>query len=197
MRLCGDAAGCPEVPEGKLSFVETISVLDTQPQKLGFCETTFFYNDSERFDWSTPQEYVDCRSGVICSPNNYDYDQPLPEGMIRITCLANYDRWNALQEGDYALEKMRWYDRIAASAVRFIPEFRGRVIATDTFTPTTILRFTSRANGAIYGRAKRYDGRTHLSNLFLCGTDQGYVGIVGALVGGVSVANGILREENG
>jgi phytoene dehydrogenase-like protein len=198
MRFCGDSEELPEVPEGKLSFVETISVLDTQPQKLGFGETTFFFNDSEKFDWSSPQEYVDCRSGVICSPNNYVYDQPLPEGMIRTTCLANYDRWNALEGDEYALQKMRWYDRIAESAVRFIPEFRSRVIATDTFTPTTIRRFTSRMNGAIYGAPRKtYDGRTHLSNLFLCGTDQGYIGIVGALVGGVSVANLILREENG
>ncbi len=198
MRMCGGPAARPEVPQGRLSFIEAISVLDTQPQKLGFAETTFFFNDSEKFNWSSPDDYVDCRSGVICSPNNYVYEQPLPEGMIRTTCLANYDRWNSLEGDAYVLEKMRWYDRIAASAVRFIPEFRSRVIATDTFTPTTIRRFTSRMNGAIYGAPrKKYDGRTHLNNLFLCGTDQGFVGIVGALVGGVAVANLILRSENG
>ena len=33
------------------------------------------------------------RSGVICSPNNFGYEEPSGEGMMRITALANYDRW--------------------------------------------------------------------------------------------------------
>ncbi len=41
-------------------------------------------------------------------------------------------------------------------------------------------------NGAIYGASeKKLDGTTRLKNLFLCGTDQGYVGIIG----GISMAN--------
>jgi phytoene dehydrogenase-like protein len=64
------------------------------------------------------------------------------------------------------------------------------VIDTDMFTPTTIRRFTGHANGAIYGAPrKQLDGTTSVQNLFLCGTDQGYLGIVGALVSGVSMAN--------
>jgi hypothetical protein len=33
------------------------------------------------------------------------------------------------------------------------------------------------------------DGRTHLSNLFLCGTDQGFLGITGAMLSGITMAN--------
>ena len=33
------------------------------------------------------------------------------------------------------------------------------------------------------------DGRTHLENLFLAGTDQGFLGIVGAMLSGISMAN--------
>jgi phytoene dehydrogenase-like protein len=74
--------------------------------------------------------------------------------------------------------------------VRFIPDFRRNVIDTDIFTPKTIQRFTSHDNGAVYGAPeKRLDGTTHLKNLFLCGTDQGFVGIVGAIVSGISMAN--------
>jgi phytoene dehydrogenase-like protein len=77
-----------------------------------------------------------------------------------------------------------------ASAIRFVPDFRRHVIDTDIFTPKTIRRFTSHDNGAVYGAtAKRLDGTTHLKNLFLCGTDQGFVGIVGAIVSGISMAN--------
>ena len=65
--------------------------------------------------------------------------------------------------------------------MRFVPDFRGRVVDTDMFTPTTIVRFTGHDNGAIYGAPeKQLDGRTHLKNLFICGTDQGFVGIIGS-----------------
>ena len=33
---------------------------------------------------------------------------------------------------------------------------------------------------------KRYDGTTHLENLFLCGNDQGLVGIVGTMLSGIT-----------
>ena len=49
-------------------------------------------------------------------------------------------------------------------------------------------------NGAIYGMPhKWWDGRTPLRNLRLVGADQGYLGIVGAMLSGVTVANDILR----
>jgi len=58
------------------------------------------------------------------------------------------------------------------------------------FTPSTIVRFTGHDNGAIYGSPdKQLDGRTHLENLFVCGTDQGFVGIIGSIVSGISMAN--------
>jgi hypothetical protein len=78
------------------------------------------------------------------------------------------------------LAKLGWYDKMVAAAMRFVPDFRDAVMETDMFTPTTIRRYTGHENGAIYGTPeKRYDGTTHLSNLFLCGNDQGLVGIVG------------------
>ena len=81
--------------------------------------------------------------------------------MIRITALANFDRWQSLDEDAYRLEKLRWYDRLAASAVRFVPDYRSRVIDTDMFTPTTIRRFTGHDNGAVYGAPhKQLDGTT-------------------------------------
>ena len=116
--------------------------------------------------------------------------------LMRITSLANYDRWAALDEEAYRLAKLRCYDQIIDSAVRFVPDFRRAVIATDTFTPTTIRRFTGRRNGAVYGTPnKRFDGRTHLDNLYICGTDQGFVGIVGTIISGIGVANQYLLRE--
>ncbi|MHB8901340.1 MAG: phytoene desaturase family protein [Thermoguttaceae bacterium] len=195
MRLCEEPA--PEdVPGGQLSFIESISVLDTLPKDLGHDRTIVFFNDSEEFHYAKPDGLVDLRSGVICSPSNFVYEEPMGDGVVRITALANYDRWAELDEGAYRLEKLRWYDRSIDSAVRFMPDFRGHVVDTDMFTPTTIRRFTGHDNGAVYGAPdKRYDGRTHLHNLYVCGTDQGMVGIIGSIISGITVANAYCLRE--
>ncbi len=196
MRLCEDVSQVDSARAGQLSFVESVSTLDCQPRELGYDRTVVFFNDSDKFHWEKPEELVDPRSGVICSPNNFVYDEPLGEGQMRITCLANFDRWKNLPEQAYRLAKLRWYDELAASAVRFVPDFRRAVIDTDVFTPTTIRRFTGHENGAVYGAPnKRYDGVTHLKNLFICGTDQGFVGIIGAIISGIAIANRSLMKE--
>ncbi len=191
MRMCDD--GQPVVGArrpGQLSFCETISTLDVQPKELGYDRTITFFNDHNRFDWSAPQTPCDLRSGVICSPNNFVYDNALDEGTMRVTVLADFGHWSGLDEQAYRREKARWYDRIVDSAVRFVPDYRPRVIETDMFTPTTLVRFTGHENGAIYGAPqKQLDGATHLENLFICGTDQGFVGIVGAIMSGIGMAN--------
>jgi phytoene dehydrogenase-like protein len=193
MRLCDDQSTVEPARVGQMSFIETMSILNVQPRDLGHDRTIVFYNDRPRFDWRKCEELVDLHTGVICSPNNFQYppeDGKLPEGVIRITAIANFDRWSALSEDQYRLEKLRWFDRTAAAAVRFMPDFRGHIVDTDMFTPLTIRRFTWHDNGAVYGAPeKRFDGSTHLGNLFLCGTDQGYVGIIGSIVSGIAMAN--------
>ena len=190
MRLCDQGGPKSEPPPGRLSFVESISILDAQPRTLGYEKTIVFYNDSEKFHYEQPDDLVDFRSGTVCSPNNFAYSEPLSEGMMRISALANHDRWAALDADSYRLAKLRCYDRMAASAVRFVADFRGSVIDTDLFTPLTIRRFTGHDGGAVYGSAeKRRDGTTSLKNLYLCGNDQGLVGIVGAIISGISVVN--------
>ena len=190
MRMCPDVSSTDKKRAGQLTFVESISILDRPPRELGHDETVVFFNHSDEFHWRRPDELVDVESGVICSPNNFDYETPLAEGSIRVTSLANFDRWKQLDEDEYRLAKLRHYDRQIESAVKFVPDFRHHVVETDVFTPTTIRRFTGHENGAVYGTPrKQYDGKTHLPNLFVCGTDQGLVGIVGTLVSGITVAN--------
>ncbi|QDS98456.1 phytoene desaturase family protein [Adhaeretor mobilis] len=194
MRLCDDGQPVVSRAPGRLSFCETIAAIDLEPKTLGHDRTITFYNDNEQFAWTPPDTPCDLRSGVICSPNNFEYGEPLegPDGggTVRITALANFDYWNGLDEEQYKLEKLRWYDAITDSAVRFIPDYRNRVVDTDMFTPTTIVRFTGHDNGAVYGAPdKQADGRTHLKNLFICGTDQGFVGIIGSIVSGIGMAN--------
>ena len=194
MRMCDHLTETRPATAGQMSFVESISVLDCQPKQIGFDKTIVFYNDSETFHWERCRDALcDVRTGVICSPNNYEYSAEAGEldaGFVRLTTIADPDRWSHLDDAEYQRQKYRWYDSAVASCVRFIPDFRRNFIDTDIFTPKTIRRFTSHDNGAVYGAPeKRLDGTTHLKNLFLCGTDQGFVGIVGAIVSGISMAN--------
>jgi len=198
-RLVAASAGEPTTAAPTLSFVETISILDRQPAELGWgSDTIVFFNDSSRFDYVRPTEQVDPRSGVICIPNNFDYgaDRVLPEGIFRVTCLANYDGWASQPESDYQADKLRWFPEVQRSARRFLPPLvsddalAAATLTTDMFTPRTITKFTGHLGGAIYGATvKHRQGRTSLDNLYLCGTDQGFLGIVGAMLSGISMAN--------
>lgn len=175
---------------GQLSFIEFILVLNKEPAEMGHNTTIVFYNNSDRFHYRKPDELVDVSSGVICCPNNFQFDNPLPKGMLRITNLANFDLWNSLDEEEYKAQKATWLEATLKEVVKFVPDFRDSIIFTDIFTPKTIHRFTGHINGAVYGTPNKIKtGRTHLDNLFICGTDQGFLGIVGAMLSGISMAN--------
>ena len=194
MRMCSDVSEPDTSKAGEMTFIESISVLDREPSKIGNDDTIVFYNDSEKFNWHPPaDDFCDTRTGVICSPNNYVYaddEGKLADGIVRITTIADFRRWNEMSDEDYARAKLKWYDKSVEASVRFTPDFRPYVIDTDLFTPKTIRRFTWHDNGAVYGAPeKKLDGTTHVDNLFLCGTDQGYVGIIGAMMSGISMAN--------
>ena len=175
---------------GQLSMVEFIVVLDKEPAEMGHETTIVFYNHSDRFDYRKPDKLVNVSNGVICCPNNFQYETPLPEGMIRITNLANSDLWNRLNEEEYKTQKAAWLEASLNEVVRLIPDFRDSIVFTDVFTPRTIRRFTGHINGAVYGTPNKTKmGITRLANLFICGTDQGFLGIVGAMLSGISMAN--------
>ena len=198
-RLVAAGGGEPPSAAGPLSFVETISILDRQPAALGWgSDTIVFFNDSAHFNYERSAGQVDTRSGVICIPNNFDYgaDRVLPEGIFRVTCLANYEQWAHLPEETYRPDKTRWFAAVQRSARRFLPALASddaltaATVTTDMFTPRTITKFTGHLGGAIYGAAvKHRQGRTALGNVYLCGTDQGFLGIVGAMLSGISMAN--------
>lgn len=197
MLLCGEAAGPKiEMNTGRLGFVETISVHSQLPASWGWGEDTIvFFNNSERFSYEASRERVDVRSGIICLPNNFDYGgRQLAEGFVRITCLANPAYWLAAPDAEYRAEKGRWFREMENSAHRFLPapavDPTTSRVATDMFTPRTVKHFTGHLHGAIYGAPiKHRDGKTPVENLYLCGTDQGYLGIIGALLSGISMAN--------
>ena len=190
MKMCQPTLRTAQAAKpGRLSFTESISVLDTPPAQLGIDTAIIFFNDAPTYTYARPDSLVDTASGVICCPNNYEGHGDM-EGTIRLTSLANYDRWVELDEEAYRQAKRRCHERIVERVVGFLPDFRSHVVYTDMFTPRTIAKFTGHLAGAVYGTpTKIRDGRTPLDNLFVCGTDQGYLGIIGALLSGVTMAN--------
>jgi len=176
--------------EGQLSFVELIFVLDLPPKELGFEDTIIFFNDTDRFEYKKPEKLVDYRSGVLCCPNNFDYSEPMSEGMIRFTHMANYEFWKELSKEEYVLQKEDVIKKSIKRMEKYIPGFGKHVVFTDMFTPLTVRKYTGHLNGAVYGSPdKSRDGRTGYKNLYLIGTDQGFLGIIGSMLSGISIAN--------
>ncbi len=191
MRLCSDGnASRPEGTVGQLSFVECIAILDTPPARLGHNATIVFFNNEETFTYARPDQLVDLRSGILCCPNNYEGHEGLTEGILRLTWLADYRRWADLDDDAYAAAKAHYYEEFLDVGSEYMPDLRDHVVFRDMFTPRTITHYTGRINGAVYGAPrKRRDGRTRLKNLFVCGTDQGFLGIIGAMLSGITIAN--------
>ncbi|MDQ8203728.1 NAD(P)/FAD-dependent oxidoreductase [Pelagicoccus sp. SDUM812003] len=182
--------------EGRLAFAETISVYQDLPETWGWGDDTIvFFNRTDRFSFRNPDTPIDLNSGVICLPSNFEYGDRKPdEGLVRVTCLANNRDWFEYSETNYAKAKEDWFARIQSAILPMMPRptraYQGGLLATDMFTPKTVHRFTRRSRGAIYGSPNKIkDGRTPVDNLFLCGTDQGYLGIVGSMLSGVVIAN--------
>ena len=188
MALAGETVARSAV--GRLSFVESIWVLDRAPAELGYRAATGFYSTVAEPPYRRPEGLVEARCGVISSPNNFRADKPLAEGMLRVSVLANHARWKALDGARYAAAKEAAAEEAGAAVRTFLPDWRAHVVFRDVFTPATIERFTGHAGGAVYGSAQKHlDGRTGIDGLVLIGSDQGYLGIVGAMVSGAMMAN--------
>ncbi|MCB9894165.1 MAG: NAD(P)/FAD-dependent oxidoreductase [Planctomycetes bacterium] len=224
-KLCGAAslaarAGQRPAPQGKLSFTETINVLDKPAREIGIDETIIFFSNTERFNYAKPDALCDTSSGVICMPGNFDLPEPPNDHLVRITNIANFDRWNELKrnsgadipvraEADartgmsappdaYNTAKREWYTRSCDHVLGHIPDFRPHTKLVDMFTPRTIRHYTGHEGGAVYGSpTKRRTGASGIEGLYIIGTDQGFLGIIGAMLSGISMANRwVLQRDN-
>lgn len=174
---------------GKLSFTETILCYDKKPADLDIKDTIVFYNENQKYNYRRPETLFDEKSAVVCLPNNFEIDD-YEDGMIRLTFMANYDLWNELSEIDYKNEKEKVLEASKNIVKKLYPALDMEPNFVDIFTPTTIKKFTSHHGGTVYGSIdKSRDGKTPVDGLFLIGTDQGFLGIVGAMLSGISMAN--------
>lgn len=186
----------PEI--GRMTFLESIFVFDRKitPQEG---ETTItFYNNSEVYKYSPANDFFDSSSAVVCLPDNYELGNTEGEGVARVTFMANYHQWADLSKDAYKVKK----EVVAKSALQLVnklfPNYEAQLRFTDVFSPTTIKRYTWHEHGTVYGSTdKSRDGRTPVNNLFIIGTDQGFLGIVGSILSGISMANlhGLMQAE--
>jgi phytoene dehydrogenase-like protein len=191
MRLAGQGEarrGDREV--GRLSFLECLSVVDTDPAGLGLDAATVFYSTRSSFRYRRPEDLVDTTSGVLSVPSNFASERPLKEPLVRCTVLANHDLWCALPEEDYRRAKEEHSDAAVREAATILPDWSDHTVYRDVFTPRTIRHYTGHEGGAVYGSPrKRKTGATGIDGLALIGTDQGYLGVVGAMMSGIAMAN--------
>jgi phytoene dehydrogenase-like protein len=178
------------VSTGQVSFMESLFALNQEPKNIGYPNSIVFFCTENQFRYEVPATLIDVSSGVLCCPNNFKYPEHLSEGMIRLTNLASFRLWNTLSRREYIDAKKEWRAKALENLFTFFPDFRDSVVFLDSFTPKTIYKYTGHLNGAVYGSSKKAkDGTTPIRNLFICGTDQGFLGIVGATLSGISMAN--------
>jgi phytoene dehydrogenase-like protein len=182
---------------GAMTFLESIFVFDKKPLAASDA-TIYFYNNAPTYAYRPATNYYDANSAVVCLPDNYERSVQSGEGTVRVTYMANYSQWRELERSAYDAKK----DEVAQSAKALIkklmPDFSATLRFTDVFSPTTIERYTWHLNGTVYGSIdKSRDGRTPVEGLFVIGTDQGFLGIVGSILSGISMANlhGLMQAE--
>lgn len=176
----------------RLGFVETIFQLNQLPAELPNNKTIIFFNNGEKFSYKNPSDFVDFSSGVICFPANFHGIDAKKAIEIRSTHLANYDKWRRLSATPthYLNQKDVTSRRSAQMLENLIGSFTTNIVYENTFTPVTIERYTAKIRGAIYGNPEKVkDGNIGYANLFLAGTDQGFLGIIGSMLSGVSIVN--------
>lgn len=182
---------------GNLSFCEAILVTDKKPKELEIDSTIIFYNNRPHYLYQKPTDFFDTESAVVCFPNNFQYGKnykdDYEEGVLRLTHIANYQKWFDLKQQskvDYNAKK----EEILINAQKILKNCGlnsdYQINFKDIFTPTSIERYTAHFHGTVYGSIdKSRDGKTSIEGLYVCGTDQGFLGIVGSMLSGISMAN--------
>ena len=117
-----------------------------------------------------------------------------------MTNIANFDLWNEqlLNSSEGGSKKYtESKNEVLTQGLHILKKCglgsngsKYEILFKDIFTPTTIKRYTGHFGGTVYGSIdKSRNGTTPLNGLYICGTDQGFLGIVGSMLSGISMAN--------
>lgn len=172
------------------------SIFIFQPEagdRLPDDKTIIFYNTNERFHYRSPDNNLtDLHSGVICFPGNFHGIDLNRNPELRTTHLASFDGWKSLYADKDSYEKQKKFitHNSKKQVEKIIGNLGSAIIYENSFTPVTIERFTVKKRGAVYGNPDKVkDGDIGYKNLFIAGTDQGFLGIIGSMLSGISITN--------
>lgn len=197
--LCHETAtALNSAPVGQLTFVECLFQLDRPPSAFGMDWSLLFRCEEDEFAFRPPETSVGQGSVLLCAPGNYcGCEDSAVANVLRLTRLASPSWWFQAEDACYRAEKQRVLDSQLDWLDSRWPGLRGSVREMSMATPRTVRRFTGHLNGAIYGSPRKWrSGLTDIKNLFLLGTDQGYLGIVGALLSGTVITNRHLLQQS-
>jgi len=179
-----------EFKTGSMTFMETLLVFNKKIDLSLQPSTIIFHNKSKKYSYRPSVDTFDADSAVICFPDHYEPEQNEGEGMIRVTFMSQYQKWKTLSKEDYQLEKEKVKNESLKLALSYCPHFSGDLVFHDVFSPLTLEKYTWHLGGTVYGSTdKMRDGKTPIKNLYIIGTDQGFLGIVGSMLSGISMSN--------
>ncbi len=126
--------------------------------------------------------------------------EPATAELVSFVRYDAFSRWRDLpwkhRGPEYEAFKERLAEEMLDVVERRMPGFRRLVAYRELSTPLTMERFTSRAQGLMYGvpatperfRMRCLNARTPIAGLYLSGSDVVSLGVVGAMAGGVVAA---------
>ncbi len=207
-RLIGEESLTPEMPlyaavhaanyEPQHSFIEGVFELPRPVREYGLTASATFLCAADHFDYRCPAHANACgwpfEHILICAPGNYPGCEA-EESILRLSAMTPAQFWidSALSRDAYGEQK-----RAAAAALKALLATRYAQLANDAryidlFTPRTIARYTAQTCGCIYGGCQKLkDFQTGYDNMLIAGTDQGLLGIVGAMLSGIIAANTLM-----
>lgn len=184
------ATPAPAPPVAGISAVETTFCLTREEAARACPHPMVFFHADERFDWDPAVRPFESYS-ISCAAH-FDFPSEPEYCFFKIAAYLGGEGWLGLDEAAYAEKKEAARARLESELRHRLPgllRIPGEALS-ETMTPRTVHRYTSHVDGAIYGGAdKSFSGETAYKNLFLVGNDQGGIGVVGALISGIVVAN--------
>ncbi len=183
----------PEMPlpdAGKIAFLEAIFALPKTPAEYGLQDAVLFANRTTRFRFAAPAAGVPPASMLVCAPGNYLGTEGQEAKLLRLSTIVDAQEWFRLPREEYQTKKEHIVEELRKFLAEIDPQMAKDLTLLDAFTPKTVQAWTGHQNGAIYGaQHKAPTGNIGLPGITLAGTDQGLLGIVGAMLSGILAAN--------
>jgi phytoene dehydrogenase-like protein len=197
------------VPPAGFEVVELFLGLGRDPRQMGFQgENYWIFSSFDHNDmYARRHELLDGRAAMAYLSFPSLKDPRAKRHTAEIIAPLSYRSLEAYREQpwrrrgeEYEAAKSRIIRALLDLIEHHHPGFRDLVEYSELGTPLTFEHFTAAPSGAIYGypgtpdkyRKRWLSPQTPIRNLYLTGSDVAFLGIMGALMGGVLTASGLM-----